>query len=627
MPIAANPDGVLDIENATLRSREIATLSNFVAGNDEIRSSGAPVLEVYGDPANVGGLLPTLELVSNTESVTGTSFTRFTSNAGVFTLQSGTGGDADSKGDIAFSSVGGDTEHMRIQGSTGNVGIGTVSPGKKLEIADGYQSLGGYIDTYNILGINGGMVLGVRQGGGAYVDGMRISGAGWVGIGTGNPLARLQVGDGLTPAVNTRDADGSISVFGTGRKKVDPGKPGIYHRESVGLGLSSDYHMSFEVNGSTSPLEAMRILNNGNVGIGIDNNLNAPLTIFKSGGAADQAGGGITLARSIPAGFRGASIWSEYTSGLNKDVLAFGVSSSSDPYGGTPQMVVTSDGLVGIGTANPLYALDFGSAVIKSIRGKELRIYGQDSVHGPNMMMTFLGTATLSNHFGGLTNNSRHLGWSSWAWSQLYVTNLYRTNEYGYSDDRLKTNETIITNAMDTLLKLKPEIYDKHLFEYDFLSDEEYANVQSNNLTWSSHSNTFVDVSEFVEFDVTNIDESQRMHHVTKSWIKRTLGDVTHREAGFTVQDMWYEAPELRHIISLSQGARPGDVKPDGAQNIEEDSNTYTNTEWGYFENSISYTNLHAYTIKAMQELHTELQDTKAQLASVLARLDALESA
>jgi hypothetical protein len=134
MPIAANPDGVLDIENATLRSREIATLSNFVAGNDEIRSSGAPVLEVYGDPANVGGLLPTLELVSNTESVTGTSFTRFTSNAGVFTLQSGTGGDADSKGDIAFSSIGGDTEHMRIQGSTGRVGIGKTDPGTNLHL-------------------------------------------------------------------------------------------------------------------------------------------------------------------------------------------------------------------------------------------------------------------------------------------------------------------------------------------------------------------------------------------------------------------------------------------------------------------------------------------------------------
>jgi hypothetical protein len=134
MPIAANPDGVLDIENATLRSREIATLSNFVAGNDEIRSSGAPVVEVYGDPANVGGLLPTLELVSNTESVTGTSFTRFTSNAGVFTLQSGTDGDANSKGDIAFSSIDGDTEHMRIQGSTGRVGIGTASPATKLHL-------------------------------------------------------------------------------------------------------------------------------------------------------------------------------------------------------------------------------------------------------------------------------------------------------------------------------------------------------------------------------------------------------------------------------------------------------------------------------------------------------------
>ena len=192
MPIQAEPDGTLDVENATLRSRNIVSLTNMVAGNDVVRSSAAPTLEVYGDPSNDGGVLPTFELVSNV-SAAGSAFTRLTSNAGVFTIQSGTDGDADSKGDIAFSSVGGSTEHMRIQGSTGRVGIGTVSPGKKLEIADGYQSLGGYIDTYNILGVDGGMVLGVRQGGGTYIDGMHINASGYVGIGTNNPTKKLEI--------------------------------------------------------------------------------------------------------------------------------------------------------------------------------------------------------------------------------------------------------------------------------------------------------------------------------------------------------------------------------------------------------------------------------------------------
>ena len=127
MPIQAEPDGTLDVENATLRSRNIVSLTNMVAGNDVVRSTAAPTLEVYGDPSNDGGVLPTLELVSNVGAA-GSAFTRLTSNAGVFTIQSGTDGTTDSKGDIAFSSVGGSTERMRIQGSTGRVGIGEVSP-------------------------------------------------------------------------------------------------------------------------------------------------------------------------------------------------------------------------------------------------------------------------------------------------------------------------------------------------------------------------------------------------------------------------------------------------------------------------------------------------------------------
>jgi hypothetical protein len=98
---------------------------------------------------------------------------------------------------------------------------------------------------------------------------MIIKNNGDVGIGTVSPGAKLQVGDGIvTSPAGTRDADGSISVYGAGRKKVDQSKPGIYHRENVGLGLHSDYKMSFEVNGSSSVLDAMTIDQTGNVGIG-----------------------------------------------------------------------------------------------------------------------------------------------------------------------------------------------------------------------------------------------------------------------------------------------------------------------------------------------------------------------
>jgi hypothetical protein len=65
------------------------------------------------------------------------------------------------------------------------------------------------------------------------------------------------------------------------------------------------------------------------------------------------------------------------------------------------------------------------------------------------------------------------------------------------SDDRLKENEVLVTNATDTLLKLRPEIYDK---KPDFTSTD------------------------------------------TSTWQKET---------GLIAQDLWYGAPELRHLVKL----------------------------------------------------------------------------
>jgi hypothetical protein len=127
MPIDASPAGTLDIENATLRSREIVALTNMVAGNDVVRSGG-PALEVYGDPSN-GGNEATLQLVSNTANTISTSFTSLTSNAGVFSVKSGT--DASDNGTITFGGF--SNERLRIT-SDGKVGVGTDDPGAPLEI-------------------------------------------------------------------------------------------------------------------------------------------------------------------------------------------------------------------------------------------------------------------------------------------------------------------------------------------------------------------------------------------------------------------------------------------------------------------------------------------------------------
>ena len=127
MPIEGSA-GTLDIENATLRSNAIAVLANLVTGNDRVREGGAPALEVYGDPSN-GGNEARLELVSNTAAVSSSAFTRLTSNAGVFSIKTGT--NASDNGTITFGGFA--NERLRIT-SDGKVGIGKTDPGASLDV-------------------------------------------------------------------------------------------------------------------------------------------------------------------------------------------------------------------------------------------------------------------------------------------------------------------------------------------------------------------------------------------------------------------------------------------------------------------------------------------------------------
>jgi hypothetical protein len=125
------------------------------------------------------------------------------------------------------------------------------------------------------------------------------------------------------------------------------------------------------------------------------------------------------------------------------------------------------------------------------------------------------------------------------------------------SDDRLKDNEVYVRNATETLMKLKPQIYDK----------------------------------------------------------KESLtSNIYHHEAGLIAQDIWYDAPELRFAVKpglLSEIPLEAPVRSDDPR---EDPDYST---WGPNPASVDYNYLIPYTIKSIQEIVTDLPRQKTQVIGI----------
>jgi hypothetical protein len=74
-------------------------------------------------------------------------------------------------------------------------------------------------------------------------------------------------------------------------------------------------------------------------------------------------------------------------------------------------------------------------------------------------------------------------------------------------------------------------------------------------------------------------------------------------------QDIWYDAPELRHIVILGEGANPTNDKPVASSDDPQDDPDYS--AWGYKASSVSYEQIIPYLVKSIQELKAELESLK----------------
>ena len=130
------------------------------------------------------------------------------------------------------------------------------------------------------------------------------------------------------------------------------------------------------------------------------------------------------------------------------------------------------------------------------------------------------------------------------------------------SDDRLKENEELIENACETLSKLRPQLYDK-------------------------------------KPDIDNVD------HTT--WYK---------ESGLIAQEIYYDAPELRHLTHKGKPEtdEEGSIIPlleiPTSIDPQKDSDY---SSWGKDPASVSYIGLLAYLVKASIGLHERVKTLESK--------------
>jgi hypothetical protein len=239
--------------------------------------------------------------------------------------------------------------------------------------------------------------------------------------------------------------------------------------------------------------------------------------------------------------------------------------------GRTGRSMVISDTAVGIGKV-PEAQLDVRGAVrfdrftdklrIDSPAGYQLSI-GRSDAYLNEFRWYAWGSGC--NWYTPYTGQSIYIGRDGQTLSEFNFYSVTTVKKGGTtlhsSDDRLKRDEAFITNATDTLLKLKPQTYIK------------------------KH----------------RLPENENDTDIPEQF-----------EAGLIAQDVWYDAPELRFLVHPSKDANPSETKP-----VSPDPNDPTQdpdySSWGTTQAYVNYEGFLPYLIKSNQEIYNELQAEKAK--------------
>jgi hypothetical protein len=141
------------------------------------------------------------------------------------------------------------------------------------------------------------------------------------------------------------------------------------------------------------------------------------------------------------------------------------------------------------------------------------------------------------------------------------------------SDDRIKTDEALITNATQTLNKLRPQVYNK------------WSSLDFNS---NGHSSSF-------------------------------------KESGIIAQEIFYDAPELRHLVSVPADAN-SNIYFNNITSSKDPSIDPDYKDWGSTVASVNYIGLIPYLVKSAQEKDTQINEMSGQYNDLLDRILALEN-
>jgi hypothetical protein len=355
-------------------------------------------------------------------------------------------------GDLLLATNAG-TERLRIQNSTGNVGINTTNPSAKLHIVDGNNvAQFGDLNSNSTMSLrmsdtSGSPVeiqaysdtlrLRTHPSGGSMQDRLTILSGGNVGIGTTNPQNLLHLETGSSGETRIRfksdNLGGSHGLFWVDENAVNQSQ--FYYNHSSNKQF-------LELNGNGLQIYSKQT--------------SSTIAEFGSG-----AGGYNNF--SIPNGNVGIGTSSPYA---NSRLHVFGTTADTGTGGGSQGLSIATGG----GTSCPIY---FGSETNSAQKSMYMTGYWIYLRGHQNEGIRFVfsqggGTAPRSDQYQFKYNSAyRPTGNTTWD---------------GFSDARAKENVTNLTGALDTISQLRPVTFDwtddyadtMNMFEMDTTDEKSY---------------------------------------------------------------------------------------------------------------------------------------------------------